>query len=75
MKSNLDNLVDKRGEVVLRPKERQGFVLLLKYLYGRAYLRQLRWCLQLNKDYELSLETAGVFICLGMTRVMVRLLA
>ncbi|MBN3943010.1 MAG: transposase [Nostoc sp. NMS9] len=38
-------------------------------------LRWLVWCRQLNKDYELLLETAKTFIYLATIRIIVRRLA
>ncbi len=40
-------------QVVLRPKERKGFVLLPKRWVVERTLGWLVWCRRLNKDYEL----------------------
>lgn len=62
-------------QVVLRPKERQGFVLLPKRWVVERTLGWLVGCRRLNKDYELLPETAETFIYLAMIRLMVRRLA
>jgi putative transposase len=62
-------------QVVIRPKERKGFVLLPKRWVVERTLGWLVWCRRLNKDYELLPETAETFIYLAMIRIMVRRLA
>jgi putative transposase len=62
-------------QVVLRPQERKGFVLLPKRWVVERTFGWLCWCRRLNKDYELLPETAETFIYLAMIRVMVRRLA
>lgn len=62
-------------QVVLRPQERKGFVLLPKRWRVERTFGWLTWCRRLNKDYELLPETAEMFIYLAMIRIMVRRLA
>jgi len=62
-------------QVVLRPNERQGFVVLPKRLVVERTLGWLGWCRHLNKDYELLPETAETLIYLATIRIMVRRLA
>ena len=62
-------------QVVLRPQERKGFVLLPKRWVVERTFGWLTWCRRLNKDYELLPETAETFVYLAMIRVMVRRLA
>jgi putative transposase len=62
-------------QVVLRPQETKGFVLLPKRWRVERTFGWLTWCRRLNKDYELLPETAETFIYLAMIRIMVRRLA
>lgn len=62
-------------QVVLRPEQTKGFVLLKKRWVVERTLGWLVWCRRLNKDYELLPETAETFIYLAMIRIMVRRLA
>lgn len=62
-------------QVVLRPKERKGFVLLPKRWVVERTLGWLAGCRRLNRDYELLPETSETFIYLAMIRIMVRRLA
>ena len=62
-------------QVVLRPHERKGFVLLPKRWVVERTFGWLCRCRRLNKDYELLPETAQTFIYLVMIRIMVRRLA
>lgn len=62
-------------QVVLRPHERKGFVLLPKRWVVERTSGWLCGCRRLNKDYELLPETAQTFIYLVMIRIMVRRLA
>lgn len=62
-------------QVVLRPQERKGFVLLPKRWVVERTFGWLCGCRRLNKDYELLPETAETFIYLAMIRIMVRRLA
>lgn len=62
-------------QVVLRPHERKGFVLLPKRWVVERTLAWLTGCRRLNKDYELLPQTSETFIYLAMIRIMVRRLA
>ncbi|MCC5626961.1 IS5 family transposase [Nostoc sphaeroides] len=62
-------------QVVLRPHERKGFVLLPKRWVVERTLGWLTGCRRLNKDYELLPQTSETFIYLAMIRIMVRRLA
>jgi len=62
-------------QVVLRPNQRQGFVVLPKRSVVEQTLGWLGWCRRLNKDYELLPQTAETLIYLAMLRIMVRRLA
>ena len=62
-------------QVVLRPQERKGFVLLPKRWVVERTFGWLNWCRRLNKDYELLPETAETWIYLAMIRIMLRRLA
>lgn len=62
-------------QVVLRPFECKGFVLLPKRWVVERTFGWLNWCRRLSKDYELLPETTETFIYLAMIRIMVRRLA
>ena len=62
-------------QVVLRPHEPKGFVLLPKRWVVERTLGWLTGCRRLNKDYELLPHTSETFIYLAMIRIMVRRLA
>lgn len=62
-------------QVVLRPKEHKGFVLLPKRWVVERTLAWLMGCRRLVRDYELLPETSETFIYLAMIRIMVRRLA
>lgn len=62
-------------QVVLRPQQRKGFVLLPKRWVVERTFGWLGWCRRLNKDYELLPQTAEAFIYLAMIRIMLRRLA
>lgn len=62
-------------QVVLRPKERKGFVLLPKRWVVERTFGWLMGCRRLVRDYELLPETSETFIYLAMIRVMLRRLA
>lgn len=62
-------------QVVLRPHERKGFVLLPKRWVVERTFGWLTGCRRLNKDYELLAQTSETFIYLAMIRIMVRRLA
>lgn len=60
-------------QVVLRPEQTKGFVLLKKRC--GATFGWLMGCRRLVRDYELLPETSQTFIYLAMIRIMVRRLA
>ncbi len=62
-------------QVVLRPQERKGFVLLPKRWVVERTFGWLVGCRRLNKDYELLPMTAETWIYLAMIRIMLRRLA
>ena len=62
-------------QVVLRPKEHKGFVLLPKRWVVERTLGWLMGCRRLVRDYELLPETSETLIYLAMIRIMVRRLA
>jgi putative transposase len=62
-------------QVVLRPKQSNGFVLLKKRWVVERTFGWLMGCRRLVRDYELLPETSETFIYLAMIRIMVRRLA
>lgn len=62
-------------QVVLRPEQRKGFVLLKKRWVVERTFGWLLGCRRLVRDYELLPETSETFIYLAMIRIMVRRLA
>jgi transposase len=62
-------------EVVLRPEQTKGFVLLKKRWVVERTFGWLMRCRRLVRDYELLPETSEAFIYLAMIRIMVRRLA
>lgn len=62
-------------QVVLRPEETKGFVLLKKRWVVERTFGWLMGCRRLVRDYELLPETSQTFIYLAMIRIMVRRLA
>lgn len=62
-------------QVVLRPQQTRGFVLLKKRWVVERTLGWLMGCRRLVRDYELLPETSETFIYLAMIRIMVRRLA
>lgn len=62
-------------QVVLRPQQTKGFVLLKKRWVVERTLGWLMGCRRLVRDYELLPETSETFIYLAMIRIMVRRLA
>ena len=62
-------------QVVLRPKETQGFMLLKKRWVVERTFGWVMGCRRLVRDYELLPETSETFIYLAMIRIMVRRLA
>jgi transposase len=62
-------------QVVLRPEQTKGFVLLKKRWVVERTFGWLVWCRRLNKDYEHLPQTSETLIYLAMIRMMVRRLA
>ncbi len=62
-------------QVVLRPQEHKGFVLLPKRWVVERTFGWLVGCRRLTRDYELLTETSETLIYLAMIRMMVRRLA
>ena len=62
-------------EVVLRPLQKKGFVLLPKRWVVERTFGWLNWCRRLSKDYERLPATSETFIYIAMIRIMVRRLA
>ena len=62
-------------QVVLRPEQTKGFVLLKKRWVVERTFGWLMGCRRLVRDYELLPQTSETFIYLAMIRVMVRRLA
>lgn len=62
-------------EIVLRPLEKKGFVLLPKRWVVERTFGWLNWCRRLSKDYERLPQTSETFIYIAMIRIMVRRLA
>ena len=62
-------------QVVLRPEQTKGFVLLKKRWKVERTLGWLMHCRRLVRDYEVLPVTSETFIYLAMIRIMVRRLA
>jgi putative transposase len=62
-------------EVVLRPQQNRGFVLLKKRWVVERTFGWLMGCRRLVRDYERLPETSETLIYLAMIRIMVRRLA
>lgn len=62
-------------QVVLRPQQTKGFVLLKKRWVVERTFGWLMGCRRLVRDYEGLPETSEMFIYLAMIRIMVRRLA
>ena len=62
-------------EIVLRPLEKKGFVVLPKRWVVERTFGWLNWCRRLSKDYERLPETSETFIYIAMIRIMIRRLA
>jgi putative transposase len=62
-------------EVVLRPQDSKGFVLLPKRWVVERTLGWMMGCRRLARDYEVLPETSETFIYLAMIRIMLRQLA
>ena len=59
-------------EIVLRPLEKKGFVILPKRWVVERTFGWLNWCRRLSKDYERLPITSETFIYIAMIRIMVR---
>ncbi len=59
-------------QVVLRPKQRQGFVLLPKRWVVERTFGWWSWGRRLTRDYERLPETSETLIYLAMIRIMAR---
>jgi putative transposase len=62
-------------QVVLRPEQSKGFVLLPKRWVVERTFGWLMHCRRLVRDYELLPQTSETFIYLAMIRIMVKRLA
>ena len=62
-------------QVVLRPEQTKGFVLLKKRWVVERTFGWIMGCRRLVRDYELLPQTSEAFIYLAMIRVMVKRLA
>ncbi len=62
-------------QVVLRPEERQGFVLLPRRWVVERTFAWLNLCRRLSKDYERQTTSSEALIYIAMTRLMLRRLA
>ncbi len=62
-------------QIVLRPQQTKGFVLLKKRWVVERTFGWLMGCRRLVRDYELLPETSETFIYLALIRIMVRRLA
>ncbi len=62
-------------QVVLRPEQTKGFVLLKKRWVVERTFGWVMGCRRLVRDYELLPETSETFIYIAMIRIMVRRLA
>ncbi len=59
-------------EIVLRPLEKKGFLVLPKRWVVERTFGWLNWCRRLSKDYERLPETSETFIYIAMIRIMVK---
>jgi transposase len=62
-------------QVVLRPEQTKGFVLLKKRWVVERTFGWLMGCRRLVRDYEQLPENSEAFIYLAMIRIMLRRLA
>ena len=62
-------------QVVLRPQEHKGFVLLPKRWVVERTFGWLSWCRRLNRDHEGLPASSETWIYIAMIRIMVRRLA
>ncbi len=58
--------------IVLRPLEKQRFVILPKRWVVERTFSWLNWCRRLSKDYERLPGTSETFIYIAMIRIMVK---
>ncbi len=62
-------------EVVRRPKNRKGFILLPKRWVVERSFGWFNWCRRLGKDYEILPQTHEAFVQVAMIRLLLRRLA
>ena len=62
-------------QVVLRPQEHKGFVLLPKRWVVERTFGWLSWCRRLNRDHEGLPASSETWIYIAMIRIMIRRLA
>ena len=62
-------------EVVRRPNDAKGFVLLPKRWVVERSFGWFNWCRRLSKDYEILPQTHETFVQVAMIRLMLRRLA
>ena len=62
-------------QVVLRPEQAEGFVLLKKRWVVERTFGWLNWYRRLSKDYEYLPQSSEAMIYIAMIRLMVRRLA
>jgi transposase len=62
-------------QVVLRPQEHKGFVLLPKRWVVERTFGWLSWCRRLNRDHEGLPANSETWIYIAMIRIMIRRLA
>jgi len=59
-------------EVVRRPSDAKGFVLLPKRWVAYRVIGWFNWCRRLGKDYEILPQTHETFVQIAMIRLMLR---
>ena len=62
-------------EVVRRPTDAKGFVLLPRRWVVERSFGWFNWCRRLSKDYEILPQTHETFVQIAMIRLMLRRLA
>ncbi len=62
-------------QVVRRPVNTKGFVLLPKRWVIERSFGWFNWCRRLNKNYEILPQTHETFVQIAMIRLMLRRLA
>ncbi|WP_449657995.1 transposase [Anabaenopsis elenkinii] len=62
-------------QVVRRPVNTKGFVLLPKRWVVERSFGWFNWCRRLSKDYEILPQTHETFVQIAMIRLMLRRLA